>query len=422
MKPSPEQRCRPPAAPEVPAGLRSACAAGMVALGCLGLGLFGTSGALAAGKPARPAAAKAVPPELPSETLTTSTIDPARTARVYVADVAIAHIGDGRVRVFDAKDGRMLGMVSTAFAGNFGLSPRHDTMFVATTHHSRTHRGERVDVLEAYDTQSLAFQYEVVIPPKRAQTLPYRNLVRTTADGRFVLVQNATPATSITVVDVKQRKVAAEVPTPGCWGVLPAASHPTRFSMLCGDGSVATVTLDDNGQPVDRQATGKLFDGDADAWFHHAEQSGDRYWFVSFKGVLTEMNLGGAKAELKSSLPLVGAADAKAGWRPGGYQQHTVDASGRWLVVGMHPKGAEGSHKTPAAKLWVFDLSSGKRTAVLPGMMAIALNFSNNGERLQALDAEKNALHTWAWNAGKISKLASVPGAGEAISQIESQD
>lgn len=379
--------------------------------------------ALAAKPAPKPAkAASAVPDELPPETLSVATIDPARSARVYVADVAISHINDGRVRVFDAKDGKFLGMVSTAFAGNFALSHRHDEMYVATTHLSRSTRGERVDVLEVHDTQTLAFKHEVILPTKRAQSLPYRYLVHTTANGRFVLVMNATPATSVTVVDLQQRKVAAEVPTPGCWGAFPAATHATRFSMLCGDGSVATITLDDNGQPVDRQSTGKLFDGDTDAWFHHAEQLGDRYWFLSFKGVLNELNLGGAKAELKSSRALVGEADAKAGWRPGGYQPFTVDGQGRWAVLGMHPKGAEGSHKNPAAKLWVVDLASGQRSAVLPGVMAISLNFSGNGERLHALDADKGAFHSWAFNAGKIRKLAYVPGAGEAASLIESHD
>jgi methylamine dehydrogenase heavy chain len=404
--------------------------AGPIGAALLGLGLVTALPAYAAGsgaaKKAAPAAsaaaAKVVPAELPPETLTVSTIDTARSARVYVADVAISHISDGRVRIFDAKDGKFLGMVSTAFAGNYALSAKHDQMYVATTHLSRSTRGDRTDVLEVYDTTSLVHQFEVILPTKRAQSLPYRYLVRPTGNGRFVLVMNATPATSVTVVDLQTRKVAAEVPTPGCWGTFAAATHASRFSMLCGDGTVATITLDDNGQPVDRQVSAPLFDADKDAWFHHAEQVGDRFWFVSFKGVLHELNLGGAKAELKSSRNLVNAADAKAGWRPGGYQPFAVDPQGRWAVVGMHPKGAEGSHKSPAAKLWVVDLASGKRTAVLPGVMALSLNFSGNGQRLHALDADKGAFHSWAWDAGKIKKLVYLPGAGEAASQIESHD
>jgi len=381
------------------------------------------TGSFPSASAAGPRATKPIPPELEPETLTTSVIEAKRSARVYVADIAIAHISDGRLRVFDARDGKLLGMLSTAYAANFTLSEARDAIYLATTHLSRSTRGERTDVLEVYDTQSLAFQYEVVLPPKRAQALNYRGLVRASGNGRFVLVQNATPATSITVVDLAQRKVAAEVPTPGCWGVLPAATHGTRFSMLCGDGTVATVTLDDNGQVVDRQVSAKLFDADADAWFHHAEQVGDRYWFVSFQGLLTELNLGGPVARVVASRALVGPAGRKAGWRPGGYQNFAIDPQARWLVAGMHPKGGEGSHKNPAAQLWVFDLASGQRRAVLPGVMAVALTFSRNGERLQVLDADKGALHSWAFDGGRLAKkLAYVAGAGEASLHLESHD
>lgn len=392
----------------------------LLARSVAGLALAALCGAALAAPPAK--AQKAIPAELQPETLTTTTIGADHAARVYVSDVAISHISDGRIRVFDAKDGKLLGMVSTAFAANFSLSNARDEIYVVTTHLTRSYRGERVDVLEVYDTQSLAFKYEVVLPTKRAQALPYRNLVRPTANGRFVLVQNATPATSVTVVDVQQKKVASEVATPGCWGVLPAARHGARFSMLCGDGSVATVTLDDNGQPAERQVTGKLFDADADAWFHHAEQSGDRYWFMSFKGTLTEMDLGGAKGEVKRTLGLVGKAEQAAGWRPGGYQNFAVDRNGRWLVAGMHPKGAEGSHKNPADKLWVVDLESGKRTTALPGGMAIAVTFNSSGDRLNVLDAAKGGLGTWAFNGGRVKKLAYVPGAGEAATHLEAHD
>ncbi len=385
------------------------------AIGIVGAGLLAAGAAAAGAAPPRPAA-------LPVETLATSTLEGVRESRVYVSDIAINHIADGRVRVYDAVDGRLLGMIPSAYAGNFTLSDRRDELYLATTHLSRSSRGERTDVLEVHDTRTLGFKYEVVLPPKRAQSLNYRGLVRSTGNGRFVLVQNATPATSVTVVDLTARQVAAEVPTPGCWGVLPAASHAARFSMLCGDGSVATVTLGDDGRVVDRQSVDKVFDPDADPWFHHAEQVGDHYWFLSFAGRLTELDLGGPAARTIGTRDLVSAADRKAGWRPGGYQNFAVDPTGRWLVAGMHPKGGEGTHKTPAARLWVVDLQAGRRTAVLPGGLVVSLGFSRNGERLHALDVEKGALRTWAWREGHVRKLAYVPAAGEASLHLESHD
>ena len=375
-------------------------------------------------KAAKPAAAAlAVPPELPAETLGGATLAGATSERIYVADVAIAHIADGRLRVFDARAGKLIGMINMGFAGNFALSSKADEIYIATTYHSRGGRGERVDLLEVWDAQTLGFKYEVLIPTKRAQTLNYRGMVRTTANGRFVLVQNATPATSITVVDLQQRKVAGEIPTPGCWGTLPAASHPTRFAMLCGDGKVATVTLDESGGVADRQVSEKVFDADVDPWFHTAEQIGDRYFFVSFKGTIAEVDVSGASASLKGSKTIVGATEAKQGWRPGGYQAFTVHPSGQWAVVSMHDKGREGSHKSPAKQLWTIELASGKRIATAPGLNTASLTFSHSGTRLQALDGVSGALRVWDWaEGGKLKLVSTVKPAGEAALQLESHD
>ena len=105
----------------------------------------------------------AKPAELAAETLgVTATV--ASPQRVYVADIAISHISDGRVRVFDANNGKFLGMVSSGYAGNFALGNQAEELYVATTYLDRGTRGTRVDVLEVHDTTTLAFKYEVVLP------------------------------------------------------------------------------------------------------------------------------------------------------------------------------------------------------------------------------------------------------------------
>ena len=379
------------------------------------------AGAAQAAKP--PAAPKAPPPELPAETLTGTTLASAPSERIYVADVAIAHITDGRLRVFGARDGKLLGMVNTGFAGNFALSARSDEVYVATTYLSRGGRGDRADVLEVWDSGTLGLKYEVLLPPHRAQALNYRGLVRASANGRFVLVQNATPATSVTVVDLAQRKVASEIATPGCWGVWPIGNS-NRFATLCGDGKMVTITLDDAGQATDRAASDKLFDADQDPWFHHAEVVGERMFYVSFKGVLNELDLSGPAARLLRSQSFVDAAAAKAGWRPGGYQAFAVTPDGRQMVVAMHDKGSEGTHKMPAKSLWVVDTATGQRTARLPGHASASLTFSHNGQRLQALDGMTGALNVWQWNPAKpaLTLMTKVAKAGEASLHLESHD
>lgn len=323
-----------------------------------------------------------------------TTVASARVAnRVMVGDIAINHIVDGRVHFLDADTGRYLGLIGTGFAGQFTVSPKRDEIYIATSYLSRGTRGQRVDVLEVWGADSLAFRHEIGISSKRTQALNYRGYVRTSADGRFVYIQNATPATSVSVVDLRERRQVSVIETPGCWAIYPAATHPRRFSALCGDGSVQTITLDDQGRQVSRKDSPKLFDPDADALFVQAEQRGDQYRFVSFLGNTLLLDLGGEQARELERWSLVADATAAENWRPGGYQPIAVDAAGKRLFVGMHQKGAEGTHKLPAQRIWVFDLASRKRIADIEGRNAIAITTPRSGaEMLYLIDGLTNGV------------------------------
>ena len=324
--------------------------------------------------------------QLPNEEVTTL---PAITAknRVYVLDIAINHIADGKLHVVDADKMAYLGVIGTGFAGQIIQSADGKELIVATGYLSRGQRGERTDIIEVWDADTLTFKHEIPIPNKRAQALNYEGLLRLSADGRWLFLQNATPATSVTVVDMQARKTVGEVAMPGCWAVYPAASKPNRFASLCGDGTIATVTLDDGGNVASRSTTQKVFDPDEDAWFMSGEQEGDLYHFVSFKGKLITVDVSGDTATAEAPWSLVPAADRKKGWRPGGYQPIAVH--GGRLYVAMHPGGAEGSHKNPAAEVWAFDLAKKRRLARMPGRNAVALETSSDGSMLYALDPLK---------------------------------
>jgi methylamine dehydrogenase heavy chain len=210
-----------------------------------------------------------------------------------------------------------------------------------------------------------------------------------------------------------------EIFMPGCWAIYPAQSNPNRFASLCGEGNVTTVTLDNTGKEASRSASGKVFDPDGDAWFIQGEQDGDRYHFVSFKGNVATLNVGGETAVLEGTWPLVSKAEQKKGWRPGGYQPLVVHSGTSRLYVTMHPGGAEGSHKTPASEIWAFDTQSHKRIARLPGHTATALEISSDGKSLYAVDAVKASVVVF----DKISAKAKVrvTQVGEFPGQIEAE-
>jgi methylamine dehydrogenase heavy chain len=353
-----------------PGAARAARLAALVACSCLALPAFA---------------------DLPVEELTVAPPISARN-RAYIGDVAINYIADGKLHVVDTDTGRYLGVVGSGFAGQYILKESTRELLIATGYLSRGQRGERTDILEVWDADSLSFKYEIPIVDKRAMALNYRGLLELSADGRWAFVQNATPATSVSVVDLEARKMAAEIPTPGCWGIYVPSSKSDRFSTLCGDGTVATILLDGSGQQASRAVSGKLFDPERDAWFIQGERDGDTYRFVSFQGNVAAVDIGGDAAKLGETWSLVGAADKKKGWRPGGYQPLAVHAGTGRLYVTMHPGGAEGSHKNPAKEIWTFDLASRKRINRMPGHASIALTTSKDGKRLMAIDIEKATL------------------------------
>jgi methylamine dehydrogenase heavy chain len=66
-------------------------------------------------------------------------------------------------------------------------------------HDPRGSRGARTDVVEFTDNSTLAVTHEIVLPPKRAMTIPtYFNLAYS-ADSRFLYVSYVTPAASFGV-------------------------------------------------------------------------------------------------------------------------------------------------------------------------------------------------------------------------------
>jgi len=357
--------------------------------------------------------------ELPAETLSVAKLPPANEHRLYVSDITIQHIVDNRLHVIDGENLKYLGQVSTGYAGQSTLSRDRRELYVTSTYFPRLSRGERTDAVEIHDPATLEWRAEILIPPRRAQALPYFGIVRTSLDGRWLFVQNATPASSVTVVDLKARKFAAEIATPGCWIIIPSETAANRFSTLCGDGSLATLVLNDDGTLKSKARSARFFDPDEDPVYVQSQSIGDTHYLVSFHGKVYAADLSGETPQLSPPWSLLGAADAKQKWRPGGYQLFAVHRDTRRMFIGMHKNGAEGTHKNPADEIWVIDLEARKRLARLPGHAAVALAVTQGAEpRLYALDAVKMAIAKF--DAGAKPKfLKRMEGVAESATMLE---
>lgn len=194
-------------------------------------------------------------------------------------------------------------------------------------------------------------------------TVGYPVFLVESAGSKYLLSQNATPASSITVIDFATKAVLSEIPTAGCFGIYASPTTPGRFSTLCGDGAAVTINFDEKGAETSRKRSEKLFDPDTDALFIAGVPTGSKTIFVSFPGNVHVIDFSGEVATQEAPWPLVGPKEKAGNWRPGGYGNIAYSQDTKQLYVGMHPNGEEGSHKTPAAEIWKVDLAKKTVTA-----------------------------------------------------------
>jgi methylamine dehydrogenase heavy chain len=355
---------------------------------------------------------------LKPEEVTTATI-PAGTPKLYLIDFAFGHMVDGRVHVLNADTLEYLGVISSAYLGQVYVPKGKDELYISTTYLERLTRGKRTDVVETYDTSTLLPKGEEIrLVDTRAQSVTYRPLMQGSADGHWIFVQNATPATSISVVDMEKKTQSGEVQNAGCYGIYPVAGNGRKFASMCGDGTFGSYVLND-GTAAERKGSEKIFDADADALFIHGERAGNDWLFVSFKGDLYRVNFDGDTARLVEKSTI-----AAEGWRPSGYQTHAYVPTTGTLFVLMHPKGAEGSHKNPAEEIWAYDVKAKRLLSRSPTKTAYAVAASDAASPIvYAINLGESKLHRYTSDPANGFKLtpAGEAKAGETPSLIEMQ-
>lgn len=386
------------------------CAASVV----VALVLAWPAGAWAAGQSAAAPTADAVP-----HVLASIGVPPAD--RLFVMDSDFHHLTDSRVNVFDRRNGRFLGFVPTSFNGHMTVSKDGTRIYDVTSYFSRVPRGERTDVVEIYTVDDLTFRKEIPIPPKRASALNYDGLLRMTGDGRFLLVQNANPGISITVVDLEQQRFVDEITaTAGCWGIIPLPGTPRSFATICGEGSLLSLTLGDDGKVRAQKRSAPMFPVKDDPVFISPGVTRDGLTFVSFRGnVYTakfdRQDLSFTYAPTWSLLQT--AQDKAEGWVPGGYNLLDVDPQSNRLYVLMHPHGHEGSHKNPAKELWVYDLATKRRVARVPGLDALSLSIIP-GPRPELVTIDGGTARIYDISAPMPKLVRTIDDAAEAALQV----
>jgi methylamine dehydrogenase heavy chain len=272
-----------------------------------------------------------------------------------------------KIVAVDGDSLQVLGMLTGGVLGTAAISPDHRFIYAADTFYSRGARGERADVVTTYDARRLAPVREVIIPPKRQQTIPPDSSALTlTSDGRLLLVANLTPATSMTVVDLANNKMLGEIETPGCTGILMSGAR--RFESLCGDGAMLSVDFDDSGKLTGSKRMAKpFFDPEKDPVFSVPAVLGNTAYFISYHATVYPVDWSVEPPKAEAPWPMLTDEQRRQGWRPGGYQPLAGYAPGNLFYVLMH-RGGEWSHKQAGTEVWVYSATHKQRVdrIVLP--------------------------------------------------------
>ncbi len=266
--------------------------------------------------------------------------------------------------LLDGDSGKMLGAVDSGAQ----ITPKpplwsraRNEIYNIDTTYSRGHRGDRHDYLVIYDSRTLDVKGEVEIPPKTADTGTGIALVGMLDGEQFAVVLNQSPGASVSVIDVEARRMVAEVQTAGCAAVFPAG--PTRFGMLCGDGTAITVHLTKSGELDRITRSAPFFEVVADPVTEKGVRDGSTWWFASFGGLLYEVDFSGVAPAPKSPWPLFTNDELADDWRIGG-AQHLAYHPGTGRLYSVVHQGGAGSHKDPGAEIWVYDVAAHKKVEV----------------------------------------------------------
>jgi methylamine dehydrogenase heavy chain len=264
----------------------------------------------------------------------------------------------GSFVIFDGDNGKLEGHIPAGYIANLALAPDNSQFYVAETYWTHGARGERQDLLSVYDARTLNLVKEIALPG-RALVLKTQNF-DISASGARAYVYIMLPAASVVWVDLKKQVVGGTVEIPGCALVFPWGEQ--GFSSLCGDGSVANVTIPESG-PVKITHTKPFFDANNDPIFENSfvDRATGKAIFLSYTGLVYEAQLGSDTVVQKpwsiqkaAGFPVAGTGVQELAWRPGGAQLAAYHKASGKLFVLMHP-GNFWTHRQGGSEIWVLD-------------------------------------------------------------------
>jgi len=239
------------------------------------------------------------------------------------------------------------------------VSPDGTELYAVDSYWEKHTRGKRSDYVVVRDARSLQVLEDIPLPAGRLLIVSKKYNFDVTPDGRYGLTYNLAPQTAVSVTDLRARKPVGAIGIPGCGLIF--AQAPNRFSTLCADGAVETVSFDEAAQGTIKRVAG-VFDARNDPAFEHSgwDKHHQLLYLITYHGRVVPVDLSGEQAAPKTAWWLTTETERQAGWRPGGWQVSHIHSAKQRLYVLMH-RGREWSHKESGTEVWEFDAPSGRR-------------------------------------------------------------
>ncbi|WP_226554410.1 amine dehydrogenase large subunit [Celeribacter naphthalenivorans] len=263
--------------------------------------------------------------------------------------------GPSSINVLGAEDFAMKGNMGPGTTAQMVLSADGKTMYTTSVYFERYTYGSITNVFHTWDVDTLKIKGEFEFGDKMAHVESQPALLALSSDEAYALAQNATPATSVSVIDIAAGSALAEIPTPGCWGIFPSTSG-MKFTTICGDGTFQTYSYAADGTFGDPGKSEKIFDVDDDALFTNGVRVGDTLVYVSYNGNLYVVDDSGEVPVLSETIALTEGVLGK--WAPSGSELIAYNAPTNTAFVLMHSGSYDGSHKNGAEQIWAVDMDS----------------------------------------------------------------
>jgi methylamine dehydrogenase heavy chain len=264
--------------------------------------------------------------------------------------------------IFDADSGKMEGSIPAGYVPNLAIAADNSQFLVSETYWTHGARGRREDQVSIWDAKTLKLVKEITLPGRALVGGKIQDF-QLSADGSKAYVYIMRPASSVVWLDLKKQAVGGTVEVPGCALIFPWGD--SGFASVCGDGSLALVSLGASGK-AEATHTKPFFDANNDPIYDNSfvDRNTGKALFLSYTGLVYPAKLGPDAVIDKpwSIQQAAGFAPAGTGvqelaWRPGGSQPAAYHKSSGRLFVLMH-MGTYWTHKQGGTEVWVLDTNT----------------------------------------------------------------